>query len=71
MRFSTLASTTRGVSPDQLKNLGEVIGIYLKNPEEAHGKRLSELVQRITASLSPFASKWLADPVKNQLTGHI
>ncbi len=71
VRFSTLASTTRGVSPDQLKNLGEVIGIYLKNPEEAHGKRLSELVQRITASLSPFASKWLADPVKNQLTGHI
>ncbi len=68
IRFSTLPSTTRGISPALLKEIGTAIGSFLTHPYESNGKMLRDKVAGITVGLPDFYDHWLAQSVRENLT---
>lgn len=67
IRFSTLPSTTRGISEEQLYDLGVQIGKFLYHPDDSNTKKLHENVSKITVGLPVFFTGWLSDIVKENL----
>ena len=67
LRFSSLPATTRGISREQMRKVGEAIARYLMNPNPDHEKQLSSVVREITVPLPLFSARWLSDPVKENL----
>lgn len=68
VRFSTLASTTRGVTESQLGDIGYSIGEFLKNPSDTRKDELKMKIAFATASLPVYFDGWLAPLVKENLS---
>lgn len=67
IRFSSLPATTRGISREQMRKVGEAIGRYLMNPNPENEKQLAVVVRAITVPLPLFSERWLCDSVKENL----
>lgn len=67
IRFSSLPATTRGISKEQMRKVGEAIGSYLMNPNPDHEQNLAAVVREITVPLPLFSERWLCDSVKENL----
>lgn len=67
IRFSTLAPTTRGATPKQMREIGENIAEFLIHPYEANGRILLDQISRITVGLPTFYDHWMPAQVRENL----
>lgn len=66
VRFSTLPLTTRGITPEVLKDLGKEIATVLLKPEDDHVKALKEKVLEVASKLKEVDPKFV-QPILHQL----
>ena len=64
--FSTLPLTTRGITPEVLKDLGKEIATVLLKPEDDHVKALKEKVLEVASKLKEVDPKFV-QPILHQL----
>lgn len=69
IRFSALPATTRGATAAQLKETGEQIAIFLRNPSSQNLQKLRDHITRLTVGLPAFWDHWLCDVVRDNLKG--
>lgn len=67
VRFSSMPTTTRGITKDQIHRVGVAVGKYLAKPNEENEKYLHDVVREVATVLPAFHDKWLCDVVRQNL----
>ncbi|MBQ1614531.1 MAG: serine hydroxymethyltransferase, partial [Selenomonas sp.] len=62
LRLSSLDSATRYVSAEEMKEVGRVLGQFLKSPQdEVAVKTVSKFIKKLVEDLPLFAEDWLPE----------
>ncbi len=67
IRFSTLSASTRGATPENLREIGAAIADFLTHPYETNGRVLREKVLALTKDLPDFCEDWMPEGVRANL----
>ncbi|MGN0914879.1 MAG: hypothetical protein ACI4NE_00805 [Succinivibrio sp.] len=68
VRFSSHPATTRGVTAEQMKDLGYLIGSFLSKPDEENGKKLNDMVASLTSTLPALEKKYMDKHISDVLS---
>ncbi|HAR80322.1 MAG TPA: hypothetical protein DCR21_05765 [Succinivibrionaceae bacterium] len=66
IRLSSLPSTVRGITPSQMRYIGQGIAEFLLVPDEEHAKELKAKVTSITSTMPTYSPQWMSDLVRKQ-----